>query len=67
METQFAVTGVTLNWFSSYQTDRTQDVVTGDLLLAGCKSASIPLISGIPQGSVLRPINPVYLIQGTLG
>ena len=56
METRFAVTGITLNWFRSYLTNRTQAVVIGDLLSGGSKSASISLNSGIPQGSVLGPI-----------
>ena len=56
METLFAVTGVTLNWFRSYLTDRVQAIVIGDLLLDGSKLASIPLTSGILQGSVLGPI-----------
>ena len=56
LETRFAVTGVTLNWFRSYLTDRTQTIAIGDLLLGGSKLASISLNSGIRQGSVLGPI-----------
>ena len=56
METCFAVTGMALNCFRSYLTDGTQAVVTGDLFSDGSKSASIPLTSGILQGSVLGPI-----------
>ena len=41
LETRFAVTGVTLNWFRLYLSDRTQAIVIGDLLLRGSKSTSI--------------------------
>ena len=56
METQFAVTRIALNWFRSYLSDRSQAIVTGDLLLDGSKLASISLTSGILQDSVLGPI-----------
>ena len=56
LETRFAVSGITLNLFRSYLTNRTQAIVIGDLLSGGSKSASISLNSGILQSSVLGPI-----------
>ena len=52
----FAVSSTSLEWFCSYLTSRTQSVVIGNILSDGCKSAPMPLMSGIPQGSVLGPI-----------
>ena len=51
----FAVSGTLLNWFCSYLTNRTQAVVIGNILSDGCKSAPMPLTSGIPQGWSLDP------------
>ena len=56
LETRFAVNGITLNWFRSYLTNRTQAVVIDDHLSRGSKSASNSLNTGIPQSSVLGPI-----------
>ena len=56
METQFAVTGATLNWFRLYLTNRIKAVVIGDHLSDGSKLTPIPLTSGTLQGSVLGPI-----------
>ncbi len=52
LEKRFGVTGVALDWFRSYLTDRTQCV----LLPGGAKSSSQKLAYGVPQGSVLGPI-----------
>ena len=40
-----------LSWFKSYLSDRTQSVVVDGLM-----STPIPLLFGVPQGSVLRPV-----------
>ena len=50
------MSSTSLEWFCSYLTNRTQSVVIGNTLSDGCKSAPMPLRSGIPQGSVLGPI-----------
>ena len=47
----FGLSGTSLNWISSYLTNRTQSVKIGD----ACSSLST-ITSGVPQGSVLGPI-----------
>jgi hypothetical protein len=45
------VQGNALNWFVSYLTGRTQSVI-----IHSTQSTSIPISSGVPQGSVLGPL-----------
>lgn len=47
----FGFSGVALRWFTSYLSLRTQSVKVNDTL-----SKAVPLIYGVPQGSVLGPI-----------
>ena len=47
----YGVTGVALNWFQSYLTNRTQSVKISD-----CLSDEQVLQYGVPQGSVLGPL-----------
>ena len=51
LESTFGISGVALSWFESYLSDRTQSVVADGLM-----STPIPLIFGVPQGSVLGSV-----------
>ena len=45
------ITGHALDWFINYLSNRTQCVMAD-----GCKSESIEVCSGVPQGSILGPL-----------
>ena len=47
----YVIRGSTYHWISSFLTDRTQKVV-----VEGCSSVSVPVVSGVPQGSVIGPL-----------
>lgn len=47
---KIGIRGIALNIFESYLTNRTQSVV-----IDGIKSVEVPIIFGVPQGSVLGP------------
>ena len=51
LESTFGISGVALSWFESYLSDRTRSVVVDGLM-----STPIPLVFGVPQGSVLGPV-----------
>ena len=50
LERRFAVEGVALAWFQSYFSRRTQTFYVGDV-----SSRQVPLMYGVPQGSILGP------------
>ena len=50
-ESTFGISEVALSWFESYLSDGTQSV-----MVEGLKSTPIPLVFGVPQGSVLGPV-----------
>ena len=53
---QSANTGTSLNWISSYLSNRSQRVIIGDPNTEGSIQIPVPLKFGVPQGSILGPI-----------
>ena len=51
LESSFGITDTARDWFRSYLSGRRQFVRCG-----GIRSSAVPLICGVPQGSVLGPI-----------
>ena len=51
VQSTFGISGLALSWFESYLTDRTQSAVVDGLM-----SIPIPLVFGVPRGSVLGPV-----------
>ena len=47
----YGIRGPTLDWIRNFLSGRTQQVI-----LDGCVSDSLPVLSGVPQGTVLRPL-----------
>ena len=56
-QNQFGITGTALQWFQSYFTQRKNHVH-----INGANSDIVPLICGVPQGSVIGPQSfPMYV------
>ena len=51
LHSKYSISGIALEWFRSYLTNRSQFA-----LIEGCRSQSRELKCGGPQGSVLGPI-----------
>ena len=47
----YGIRGPVLHWLENFLSDRTQQVI-----LDGCRSDTLPVISGVPQGTVLAPL-----------
>ena len=51
LKSRFGINGIALDWFRSYLPNRTYTVT-----VLGGRSTDRPLMTGVPQGSVLGPI-----------
>ena len=61
LERQFGLCDVILQWFSSYLSDRTFQVV-----YAGGTSSVVSIVCSVPQGSVLGPFVCLFYTRRTL-
>ena len=52
LHSKYSISGIALEWFRSYLTNRSEFA-----LIEGCRSQSRELKCGVPQGSVLGPVS----------
>ena len=55
---RFDICGTLLFWFEDYLTDRIQRVT-----VLGANSKSLPVLSGVPQGSILGPLSFLIYVK----